>query len=425
MNSLKRIVYLGFVPTLVLFAIIQFPKTAVAQVQNQGFVETVDGTNFAGTVESIERSGVVQGTGLPKSLELESIVKFETGNQVKPVDYPIAVAFAGKSTDEGFKGRSAAKQQVGVDSVVLSNENVSLRSRIGTFKFPIQAIRGIVWSTSAVVEKAIATPSRDEDRVIVQIGDRQQTVSGIVESIDDKSVAINYKNKLRTIGLEKVKAVVLADVGFKSPVGVIAAIQTTDGSTWHGAINSLLPNSDEPSSVFLDLQISKSTAVKIGLAAVAVVNIESDRLAMLSSLQPIDVRESTDFVVARPFQKDRNVTGGPLRIVGVDGKPVEFKNGLGTQATSRLDFKNDREFTRFAATVGIDLATDGRGDCRVIVRADGVEKWNQRVVAGEPAKTIDVDVDGSDRISLIVLPGRDFDLADHVNWCRPRFIKTK
>jgi hypothetical protein len=425
MISLQRFFNLGIPTAFTLVAMLQSPQTAAALVPQQGSVQTVDGQNLTGSVQSIDGSGFVRGTGLPDSLELQSVVKFETGNRVDSVAYPIMVTFARQSSGDGIENRSTADRRIGVETALLSKEKISLRSRVGKFRLPIQAIRAIVWSTSTAVEKAIATPSRDEDRVIVQVGDRQQTVAGIVEAIDDESVAIHYKNKLRTIGLEKVKAVVLADVGLKPPAGVLAKIQTTDGNAWYGAINSMLASENEPNSVFLDLQVSSSASIKIGLTNIVVVNIESDRLAMLSDLQPIDVRESTDFVVARTFQKNRSIVGGPLRIMGVDGKVAEFKNGLGTQATCRLDFKNDKEFTRFAATVGIDLGTEGRGDCRVIVRADGVEKWNQRVVAGEPAKSIDVDIDGSDRVSLIVLPGRDFDLADHVNWCRARFIKTK
>lgn len=425
MISMTRIFHLSGLQAFALVAMFLLPQTSSAWVIQRGVVQTVDGKEIPVDVKTIDRTGLLDGTGLPASIELKSVLRFTTGNQPQPVSYPVAIYLASKPIASESESKTVLPFRIGVDTASLSDEAVLLRNQVGAFKLPIQTVRAIVWSNSAVVEKSIATPSADEDRVIVQIGDRQQVVPGVIESIDTDSVAITYKNKVRTIAVEKVKAVVLADVGFKSPKGVLASVETTDGTVWRGAIKSMLADQADSNFVSLNLEIAGSAVVKIDIQKIVAVDVDSDRLAMLSDLTPIDVRESTDFVVARPYQKDRNVVGGPLRVLGSDGNNIEFRKGLGTQATSRIDFRNDKEFTQFAATVGIDLATAGRGDCRVVVRADGVEKWNQRIVAGESAKSFNIDIRGSEQISLIVLPGREFDLADHVNWCEPRFIKTE
>ena len=38
---------------------------------------------------------------------------------------------------------------------------------------------------------------------------------------------------------------------------------------------------------------------------------------------------------------------------------------------------------------------------------------------------VDVDVSGMDAIALVVDPGEEFDLGDHVDWANARFVKTE
>ena len=40
-------------------------------------------------------------------------------------------------------------------------------------------------------------------------------------------------------------------------------------------------------------------------------------------------------------------------------------------------------------------------------------------------QVVDVSIRGIDAVELEVVPGEEFDLADHANWCDARFIKSK
>ena len=398
---------------------IHAPILSAACVPQTGSVETVDGQTLSGAVEFIDRQGNISGTNLPNSLKLSSALRIKTGLKKTAITYPIAATLA-----DSNRPLDSTTSSLGIHSAKLANEEFEFKNESGPFKLPLQTIRALVWSSSETIKQAIAKPSKNEDRVFVQIGDRQQTVPGIIESITDETVAINYKNELRTIKLEKVKAVVFADVGLKRPPGVFAHIETRDGSTWKGVIQYMLAGKATPDEVYLNLELADEASINLARQNIVSINIDSDRIAFLSDMKPVEVRESTDFAVPRPFQINRSVTGNKLRILGDNKQALEFQKGLGTQATSRLDFQNDRGFTRFFATVGMDLGTRERGDCEVIIQADGIQKWRERVVAGEGPKSIDVDISQSERVSLIVRPGREFDLADHINWCNPRFVKT-
>ena len=385
-----------------------------ASPNQQMVLQNVSGQQLTGTIDRIDSSGRLTGTGISAGLNLDSILSIQTGRSIKSVQYRAQVYLVGSSAS------SVAK--VGANKVGIAAEKISLAGQVGKFELPLQTVRAIVWRDSATVQQAIARPSADNDRVIVDVDGTSQTVNGIIEAVTSESVSIIYKGKLQSIGIAKVNAVVLADVGHEPPTGVMASLVTTDGSRFFGTIQTW---ADDPQKPVVKLSLAKETTVSIETKQVVEVQFQSDRLLYLSKVEPIAVSETTDFVEARSFQRDRSVTGGKLQIRGADDQPIVFSSGIGSQATSELTYANDKKFNRLLATVGIDLATKGRGDCRVVVKTDGIEVFNQQVTAASDPLELNVDIASADRVSLIVLPGREFDLADHVVWGDAKLVNTK
>ena len=404
---------------LVAFATIQFSVMLVgsflgAVCGQEMVLQTVDGQQLKGVVQRIDQSKQVTGPGLGNDLKLDSILSIQTNRPVKAVSQPMQVYLVGES--------AWGIAKTGAVDVSIAEEKVSMAGRLGSFELPLGSVRAIVWQDSKTVQQAVAKPSADNDRVIVNVEGKSQTVAGIIESVTKEAVRIDYKGKVRSIGIEKVNAIVLADVGHQAPTGVLASMSTVEGSRFFGAIKSW---GDGPNGAVVELSIARGTTLSIPTAQVAEVQVQSDRVLFLSKVEPVAVAETTDFVEPRSFQRDRSVTGGKLQIRGADDQPITFGNGIGAQATSELTYTNDKKFNRLLATVGIDLATKGRGDCQVVVKTDGVEVFNQRITGSSDPLELDVDVASANRVSLIVLPGREFDLADHVVWGNAKLINTK
>ena len=404
---------------LVAFATIQFSVLLVgsflgAVCAQEMVLQTVDGQQLKGVVQRIDQSKQVIGPGLGNDLKLDSILSIQTNRPARAVSQPMQVYLVGE-TAWGIA-------KIGAIEVSIAEEKVSLAGRLGKFELPLESVRAIVWRDSKTVQQAIAKPSADNDRVIVNVEGKSQTVAGIIESVTKEAVRIDYKGKVRSIGIEKVNAIVLADVGHQAPTGVLASVSIVEGSRFFGAIQSW---GDSPNGAVVELLVARGTTLSIPAAQVAEVQVQSDRVLFLSKVEPVAVTETTDFVELRSFQRDRSVTGGKLQIRGADDQPITFSNGIGAQATSELTYTNDKKFSRLLATVGIDLATKGRGDCQVVVKTDGVEVFNQRITGSSDPLELDVDVASANRVSLIVLPGREFDLADHVVWGNAKLIKTK
>lgn len=380
--------------------------------QNETTVETISGGTASGTLEKIESDGSLVGEGF-ENVNIEQVLSLSTG---RIADSPAKGNVKLKLVDGGI---------VYVAAATVDGETVNFAATpAGLSSISMQAVRAIVFQESDLIREAVSQPATDQDTVIVPKGESLARVSGVLESVTSDKLQLNFKGKSRPIKLEKVAAIVIADLGLNPPQGSLATVALTDGSTIRG---TLVGFSEDQISV----ELTGKQIVTVNRKNLTRIDIDSDSIAYLSSLEPIEARQQPQFTVAREWKRNQSVAGNPMRLlVNKAGSQAAteiqtFENGIGTSSYSRLVFENTKNFSRFLATVGIDAETEGRGDCEMRVEGDGITLWSQRVQGGDTAVEIDVDISGIRRIALIVDPGEQFDLADHANWARARFLKTQ
>jgi hypothetical protein len=122
------------------------------------------------------------------------------------------------------------------------------------------------------------------------------------------------------------------------------------------------------------------------------------------------------------FLTHTNAAGAALTI----GKTT-YDDGIGTHATSFVEYPLAGQFERFEATVGIDGSTEGRGSVVFRVYVDGKLRADSGVVNGfDAAKTLSVDgLDKAERLILSVTDAGDGDRHDLANWVDGRLtLKT-
>ena len=98
-------------------------------------------------------------------------------------------------------------------------------------------------------------------------------------------------------------------------------------------------------------------------------------------------------------QADRSPYNTPLSVNGAG-----FGAGIGILSNSRMELKNDNEFSTFTATVGVDDSTRNRsGSVQFLVYGDGQQLAASEAMSfGEPAVQINADIAGADIVELIV-----------------------
>ncbi len=115
--------------------------------------------------------------------------------------------------------------------------------------------------------------------------------------------------------------------------------------------------------------------------------------------------------------------------VAVNG--IEYQNVLGVHAQSEVIFPLNREFATFSTNVGLPdyiLAQNDdkpHGTVEFSILGDGKPLWRSGIVkAGEPAKSVTIDVSQVKDLTLSVTDAGDGINLDHACWLEPKLTKA-
>lgn len=132
----------------------------------------------------------------------------------------------------------------------------------------------------------------------------------------------------------------------------------------------------------------------------------------LDALEPVSVVQGWG-----TLQKNKSVWEKPMRI---GSQP--FLRGLGTHAASRIVYALDGKYSRFQSMVGADAAHFP--SITFEVWADGKELWKSGLMTrDDPAKKVDLDVKGVQKLELVVGDGGNGISGDHADWADAKLLR--
>jgi len=376
--------------------------------ESQVTIVTVSGERLTGSLLGIDEAGNVRLQGNEQPVRLNDIAVIETN---RPVDESAGT----------FQLQLVGGSQFQADAVTMRDDQYSIRTTALELYLGPEAIRliGMPGSqNSQLLTALLQEPSATEDRIIARSSRGEQAVPGLVKQLDAERVHLEYRGQIRRISLEKVVAIVLADLKQELPAGTRGSVQLIDGTTLYGTLVFLDNNQ-------LQLGLVGSRAL-VDWQHVAKISIRSDRVRFLSDLEPVEVDQQAIGSARFNWQADRNVYGQPLSLWDPETEQYrQAARGLGTHSYCRLEFDiSGADYQSFSATVGLDRESRQRGDCLVAVEGDGQELWSAHISGDQAPQPIDLDVRGVRRLALVVKPGNHLDLGDHVNWVNARLIKS-
>jgi hypothetical protein len=147
------------------------------------------------------------------------------------------------------------------------------------------------------------------------------------------------------------------------------------------------------------------------------------KVTYLSDLRTTGYKHIPFLTVEWPYHNDRNCLGGQLRAGG-----AVYPKGLGMHSTSRLAYTFPAGARQFCAELALDAASGVRGSVvyRVFIAGeDGAWQpaYESSVVrGGESPLPIAVDLNGAQRLVLIVDFAERGDELDHANWLNARLV---
>lgn len=100
-----------------------------------------------------------------------------------------------------------------------------------------------------------------------------------------------------------------------------------------------------------------------------------------------------------------------------------FARGLGVHAASDVTYALGKHYNVFAATIGIDDETGGKGSVIFQVKGDGVLLYQSAILTGTSAAIpISVNVQGVSTLDLVVTDAGDGNAYDHADWGGARLM---
>lgn len=365
-------------------------------------LETIDGVKLTGKLTGVSAAGDVTGEGIPPGTRfdtLRSIVRDVKGVQARP-------KFVLETHGDG---------RLLIDAIELANDRFTVTLSGGKeMVLPLDAVRCVRLEPElqmANFKEALAHPSAEFDRIFVKVDKQIDVVKGLILGLDDAELSFQFDKETRKLPRERLHGIVLAQAG--DPKSQPAMVQLANGSRVAGKVTSLAEGE-------LQMELQGGAKAALSLESVERIELRSPRLEYLSDLDPESVKEETIFTLARPWQRDRSVTGKTLTLGA-----RAFARGLGVHSRSELTFEVPEGFDLFVATVGIDSGAGGKGDCEFELLDGNRSIWQKRIKGGDAPEAVRVELKGVKQLTLLVSPGADFDLGDHADWCDARFLKSK
>jgi hypothetical protein len=366
-------------------------------------LKSIDGKTTSIALTSIDEKGRVFAGGKAPVANLDDLRELHSGKAAPRNLAPQS----GVLLDLIGGGRVAGA------SVETKGEHLALKltgENAPEVQIPLEAIAAVRFSPAAqqpAFQDALAHPAADSDQVLAIAEGQLQPLKGLLSKITADGVEFEFEGQPRTLEKSKVYGIVLAKTSATPPR--YHRLMLTDGSVLPA---KLLRFADGGFHV-------QWGEVSSTIPAVLVQRIEfmSDRLIFVSDLEPIAVQEKPLLMLPKPWQRDRAIRGGVIKLGG-----VEYTKGIGCQPQSQLTFKLPSGAESFLAVVGLDASTKGKGSCVFQVMGDGRSLF-QRAVTGKDAPVeLSVDVSGVEELTLIVEPGDDLDLSDHADWADARLL---
>jgi hypothetical protein len=390
-------------------------------------LKLLDSSVIAASVVAISPAGAVSGPGIDEPLALDRILEIERRSvaRVKPTGATLVELVGGGRI---FAASVALRDDkcaiawrppgpVRIDAPP-SADSADAGAPIVNVELPIERVRAILFPPedaekghSATLFKSLETPAGDADVFLFKDGDAIQSVPGFIEEIAGERIVFERDGSRREVPRANLLGIVMARLGDPPDRTGQALAQLADGSSMWGKVESLADGR-------LELATTRGGRVAFPWESVRGLEIRSARLVYLSDIEPVGIVYEPIVALPRRWRRDVSVTGAPLSLRG-----QTFSKGLGVPSGSRLAYDVPAGFDHFAATIGIDAQTGGRGNCVFVVLADGNERYRQEVTGRDAPRNVRLPIAGAKRITLSVEPGEDLDLADHADWCDARLIR--
>lgn len=297
-----------------------------------------------------------------------------------------------------------------------NHESISLEtSDLGTIIIPLDALSRIDAAQAfkpAYRESAkwlVRSRRVGEDQVLLTNGD---VLSGFITSVDSQMVTIEGE-----MGESQIPLHVVVSAQFASPppnssdrVMFIVTLQNTGRVTM---------SAFEWTGRKVNAKLMQGPKVQIDTKYIVRICVEGGRWSWLTSLVPSHYEFTPMVSVRWPYKTNQNVLGEAMTVSG-----QTFEHGVGVHSRSILTYDLKGKFRLFITSFGMDDHSGPFADVTVRIQVDGQTRFEKKHVRrGKLHETVRLDVEGAEKIELVVDFGDNGDLQDRFNWINTALVR--
>lgn len=264
------------------------------------------------------------------------------------------------------------------------------------------------------------------DAVVVRKGGDGKPIvldflEGAVGDVTDASIAFTLDGDTINVNRQKVK---VEGIVFYRPAiektPTICRVDDTSGAAW--SAKSLVLDGDN-----LKLTTVSGLEQSLPLASITQLDFSFGKIVFLSDLAPLKADWQPYLSTATPtegarqmfgLRRDKNFAAKTLTL-----GETKFRKGLALHSRSDVAYRLPGEFTRFVATAGIDPSQRSRGNVRLEIRGDDRVLFDGPIAGGSSAQSLDLDVTGVGRLTILVDYGDGLDIGDQLILGNARLIR--
>ena len=273
-------------------------------------------------------------------------------------------------------------------------------------------------------QEAVASEITGDTVVLRRDEDTLDQLEGVLRNVDETTVEFEFDEELIPVKREKLEGVVYFHRAGRQLPEPLCRVYERNGSTWFARTIQLGDSG-------LQLHTPSDVKAVVPLNELARIDFSSGNVVFLADMEPETI-EWTPYVgsrVALPSLaklylplKNRSFEGPGLSLNDKD-QVTTYQRGLAIHSRTLLVYRLSGDFRRFTALVGIDSRLHGNGNLELVISADEKELFRRAIDGDQAPIAVDLDVEGVNRLKILVDFGQGLDVADHLNLCNAKVIK--
>ncbi len=379
-------------------------------------VRPLDGPALKGTLVSLDGQQLKIATaGGEKSLAIKELATATVTPPPTPIgEKPqVWVHLTGGSV---IHGTSYVLKEKKIQLTLLSGETLQLASHaIHHVRFqPLDE------NSQADFDRVINAEISADVIIIRRAGKALDELDGIVRDVNADTVLFEFDGEKIPVDREKVFGIRYYQPAGQKLSSPICRIVDATGCQW-------LVRSAKFAKEQLELQTVSGVSLQLPLKRVVTMDFSSGNLIYLSDLTATQV-EWIPYLGTRLASGRLNKLYEPRKDRSFSGQSLQLGNqtypkGLAIHSRTTLVYRLTDAHKSFQAVAGIDPLMRDNGHVELVIRGDEKELFRQAISGKDKPISLNLDITGVRRLSILVDFGQQLDIADHLHLCNARITK--